>query len=77
MLIPKVDNLKTSSDHCLTSLTNTCLKMVSKLLASRMSRVIDDLVDVTQSAFTKERYIMDNIETAEELLFNLQKGKIF
>lgn len=35
-----------------------------------------DLVDSDQSAFLKERCILDNIATAEEQIFSLHKRKL-
>ncbi|XP_039141329.1 uncharacterized protein LOC120278666 [Dioscorea cayenensis subsp. rotundata] len=41
-----------------------------------LSTKIDDLIDPTQSAFIKGRCITDNIATAQELIFYMQKHKI-
>ena len=58
------------------SLINSSLKIVSKILASQLSRVVDSLVDITQSALIKGRCILDNIATTEELIFSLQKRRL-
>lgn len=49
---------------------------MSKVLANRLSRRIGELVNLTQSTFIKGRCIIDNISTAQELLFYLQKLKL-
>lgn len=41
-----------------------------------MSKVIDSLVNISQSAFIKGRCILDNIATAEELIFSLHKRRL-
>ncbi|XP_039138867.1 uncharacterized protein LOC120276209 [Dioscorea cayenensis subsp. rotundata] len=46
-----------------------------KILASRLSSVISNLVDDSQSGFIKGRCIADNIIGAQEVIFNLQKRK--
>lgn len=54
------------------SLINSSLKILSKLLASTLSSVMNCLVDNAQSTFLKGRCIMNNIATIEELLFSIQ-----
>lgn len=58
------------------SLINSSLKIISKLLANRLRRVINSLVDTTQSAFLKGRCILDNIATAEKLIFSIHNGRL-
>lgn len=72
-LIPKVHRPKLPEDYHPISLINSSLKIISKLLASRLSKVMTLLVDNAQSAFLKGRCITDNITTAKELIFNLHK----
>lgn len=52
------------------------MKIASKVLANRLNRHIDMLVDLTQSAFIKGRCIIDNIITAQELIFFMQKHRL-
>lgn len=70
--IPKVDSPDCPGDYRPISLINS-LKIISMLLASRLSKVINDLVDTEQLAFLKGRCILDNIATAEELIFSIHK----
>lgn len=43
---------------------------------SHLGNVINELVDMSQYAFLKGSYILDNIATAKELIFSLQKRGI-
>ena len=63
-------------DYRQINLIITCLKIISEILASLLSRVIGDLVDVTQSTFIRGRCIMNNIVIAKELPFSLQKCRL-
>lgn len=55
--------------------------MISKLLTDRLSKVIDSLIDDSQSAYIKGRLIGGNIVTAHKLLHQVrltkQKGIFF
>lgn len=75
-LIPKVDSPKTPGDYRPISLINSSLKIISKLLASRLSKVINSLVSSEQYTFLKDRCILDNIAIAEELIFSLHKRRL-
>lgn len=76
MLVPKVDTQELPGDYCPISLINSSIKILSKLLVTRLSKVINSLVDMDQLAFLKGRYILDNITTTEELIFNLHECRL-
>nr|GEV50033.1 putative RNA-directed DNA polymerase, eukaryota, reverse transcriptase zinc-binding domain protein [Tanacetum cinerariifolium] len=58
-LIPKVSDAKFVTDFRLISLIGSVYKVITKILANRLSTVISDLVSNTQSAFIKKRQILD------------------
>lgn len=58
------------------NLINSSLKIISKLLALRMSKVMNSLVDNEQFAFLKGCCILDNIATTEELIFSIHKHRL-
>lgn len=75
-LIPKVDSPVGLGDYRPISLINSSLKIISKLLATRLSLHMNSLVDNEQSAFLKGRCILDNVATAEELIFSMHKRRL-
>ncbi|XP_039140399.1 uncharacterized protein LOC120277606 [Dioscorea cayenensis subsp. rotundata] len=75
-LIPKVESPESPGDFRPISLINSSLKIISKLLAIRLGKVMNDLVDFAQSAFLRGRCILDNVAIAEELIFSLKKRRI-
>nr|GEY23912.1 RNA-directed DNA polymerase, eukaryota [Tanacetum cinerariifolium] len=58
-LIPKVMDAKFVTDFRPISLIGSVYKVVTKILTNRLSMVISDLVSNTQSAFVKNRQILD------------------
>jgi hypothetical protein len=58
-LIPKVDNPCLISDYRPLSLINIQYKIIAKLLANRLSLVVDNLVNPIQSVFIGGRQIID------------------
>nr|GEZ43139.1 RNA-directed DNA polymerase, eukaryota [Tanacetum cinerariifolium] len=58
-LIPKVIDAKFVNDFRPISLIGSVYKVVTKILATRLSYVIASLVSNTQSAFIKNRHILD------------------
>lgn len=75
-LIPKISSRASPSDYRPISLINSSLIIISKILASRLSTVMDPLVDNIQLAFLKGRCILDNIAMPEELLFSIHKRRL-
>lgn len=75
-LIPKVESPVVLGDYRPISLINSTLKIISKVLASRLSKVLHLLVDEDQTAFLKGRCILDNIATAEELIFGMHRSNL-
>ncbi|GKB89514.1 hypothetical protein Tco_0961786, partial [Tanacetum coccineum] len=67
-LIPKVSNAKFVSDFRPISLIGSIYKVITKVLANRLGTVIADLVSNTQSAFIKNRQILDGPFILNEII---------
>ncbi|GJS23933.1 RNA-directed DNA polymerase, eukaryota [Tanacetum coccineum] len=67
-LIPKKQDAKLVKDFRPISLIGCIYKIVSKILANRLSMVISDLVSDVQSAFVSNRQILDGPFIINELL---------
>nr|GFA14429.1 RNA-directed DNA polymerase, eukaryota [Tanacetum cinerariifolium] len=67
-LIPKVADAKFVTDFCPISLIGSVYKVVTKILANRLSLVISDLVSNSQSAFIANRQILDGPFILNEVL---------
>ncbi|WMV13963.1 hypothetical protein MTR67_007348 [Solanum verrucosum] len=65
-LIPKKKGAKELRDFRPISLIGSIYKLISKVLAERLKRVVDKLVDSQQMAFVKGRLIMDGVLIANE-----------
>ncbi|XP_039122027.1 uncharacterized protein LOC120258643 [Dioscorea cayenensis subsp. rotundata] len=76
VLIPKTNSPELVSDFRPISLINSSLKIISKVLASKLGKVIDSLIETHQSVFIAGRCILDNIVAAEETISSLQKRRI-
>lgn len=76
VLIPKSQTELAPGDFRPISLINDSLKIISKLHASRLSKVMNGLVDNTQFAFIKGRCILYNIIIVEELIFRIHKHRL-
>ncbi|KAJ9558860.1 LOW QUALITY PROTEIN: hypothetical protein OSB04_013474 [Centaurea solstitialis] len=80
-LIPKVANPLGLSDFRPISLIGVIYKVVSKVLAHRLKKVIGKVVSDPQSAFIKDRNILDGVLIANEVVDFIRnrkrKGLIF
>ncbi|XP_071688814.1 uncharacterized protein [Rutidosis leptorrhynchoides] len=80
-LIPKKCEPLTLSDYRPISLIGSFYKILAKILSNRLKKVIPRLIGSEQSAFLKERYILDGVLVANESLCfmksNKKKGIIF
>ncbi len=74
-LIPKKGEASTARDFRPISLVNSLIKIVSKVLATRLQGILDDLINLFQAAFVKGRSIRDNFYTAHILTHHLHSTK--
>nr|GFC51160.1 RNA-directed DNA polymerase, eukaryota, reverse transcriptase zinc-binding domain protein [Tanacetum cinerariifolium] len=75
-LIPKVLDAKFVSDFRHISLIGCVYKVVTKILANRLMKVVSDLVSDTQSAFVAGRQILDGPFILDELLQCWMRGSL-
>ena len=73
-LIPKVDSPRKLNDFRPIALVGCLYKILSKVLANRLRLIIGRVVSVTQTAFVKDRQILDGILIANKVVDDAQKS---
>ena len=73
-LIPKVDSPQRLNDFRPIALIGCLYKILSKVLANRLRLIIGRVVSETQTAFVKERQILDGILIANEVVDEAKKS---
>jgi hypothetical protein len=74
-LIPKCQNPTNANDFRPISLLSSVLKIITKLLANRLQKIILKLVHKNQYGFLKDRSIQDCLGWAFEHLFQCHKSR--
>lgn len=72
--IPKIPNSKHVADFCPISLCNICYKIISKLLANRLSIVLPKLIGKEQAGFVKGCTSVDHIIVIHEVVHSLNNS---
>lgn len=75
ILIPKVQNPMKETDYKPINLCNVAYKIASKVVANRLKIVLSIIVSENQSAFTKGRFITDNVLVAFETMHYISQKK--
>ena len=77
-LIPKTKSPQKITKFCPISLCNVIYKIMSKVLANRLKKILPEAISEAQSAFVSRRLITDNILVAFETMHTIdqrRKGK--
>ena len=74
-LIPKVKSPQKVTEFRPISLCNVVYRLISKILANRLKRVLDAVIDELQSAFVLGRLITDNVLVAFETMHCIDQRK--
>lgn len=75
ILIPKMKNHVNIQDFRLIYLCSVIYKIITKVLASHLKRLLPQLISPSQSAFIPRRQIFDNILVAFEVLHSIGRKK--
>jgi hypothetical protein len=68
-LVPKIDNPTKVGDYKPISLLNSSVKLITKILANRLQKVVTQLIHKNQYRFIKDRSIEDCLAWAFEYLY--------
>lgn len=75
-MIAKVANAERVSEFRHISCLNAVYKVIAKLLARRLQNLLPEMIQVNQTAFVKDRQIVENVLLASELVQGYNKSGI-
>ena len=75
-LMPKKKDSKTMKDYRPISCCNVIYKVISKILANRLKLILPKFISPNQSAFVKDRLLMENVLMASELVKSYHKSAV-
>lgn len=75
-LIPKKEEAKVMKDYRPISCCNVIYKVISKILANRLKCILPRFIAPNQSAFVRDRLLMENLLLATELVKSYHKEDI-
>ncbi|GKV05619.1 hypothetical protein SLEP1_g17606 [Rubroshorea leprosula] len=74
-LVPKVDNPQKIEEYRPISLIGVVYKILAKILANRLKKVLDTVIGDQQMAFLRGRQLMDGVVIANEVVEEAKKKK--
>lgn len=75
-LIPKKDEAVYMKDYRLISCCNVIYKVISKILANCLNKLLPSFISLNQSTFVKDRLLMENVLLASELVKSYHKSSV-
>jgi Reverse transcriptase (RNA-dependent DNA polymerase) len=75
-LFPQKQDAKLITQFKSINLTDCNFMIITKLLSSRLVLCMNSIISFTQTAYTKERNIMNNVVIASEVLHQVKVKKI-
>lgn len=75
-LVPKKEESRVMKDYRPISCCNVLYKVISKLIANRLKGVLPKFILLNQSAFIKERLLMENVLLATEIVKDYHKEDV-
>ena len=76
MLIPKITNAERTTDFRPISCLNTVYKVISKILASRLKWILEQVISPYQSAFMPGRLLAENVLLATDVVQGYNRKNI-